>query len=269
MPTTRPGAHGANPFEQARLASRELLRMAGADHIDVAVLLGAGLSAAALLGGDGAGVDLSNLPWFARLAGRPVAWPLQIAAAHVLAVTGRATGPGDPVEVVHLVRTAMAAGAGTVVVVVAAIPLDRSLPEGTVLAIADHLDLTGRSPLAGVAPEESPHVDMTDAWSPRLRALAEGAEPGLAEAVYAQVAGPQLPTPAERRMLASMGADLVGMSGVLELVAARHLGGEVLGLAVATERLVLDEASTAATAAAETVARIVAGVIERGGGARP
>ena len=264
MPTTRPGAHGANPFEQARLAARELLRVTGLDGIDVVVLLGTGLAPAApLFGAEGPGTDLSSLPWFARLAGRPIAWSLEVGGARVLAVTGRVHTTVDPVEVVHPVRTALAAGATTVVVVASATAVDRSLPDGAVLAIADHLSLTGRSPLTGVTPEGNPYVDMTDAWSPRLRARATSVEPGLREAIYAQVAGPQLPTPAERRMLAGMGADLVGMSGVPEVIAARHLGAEVLGLAVVTERLVPDEVSTTADVAAETVARIVTGVIER------
>ncbi|MGH9089538.1 MAG: purine-nucleoside phosphorylase [Acidimicrobiales bacterium] len=264
MPTTRPGAHGANPFEQARLAARELARVAGVDHFDAVVLLGNGLSAAApLLGADGPGIDLSNLPWFARMAGRPVAWSLRLGDDQVLVVTGPAPASDDPVEVVHPVRTAMAAGAGTVVVVTGATAVDPSLPHGAVLAIADHLTLASRSPLGGVAPEGSPFVDMTDAWSPRLRALAHDVEPDLGEVVYAQVEGPQLPTPAERRMLAGLGADLVGMWGVLEVIAARHLGGEVLGLAVVTDRLVPDAVAATAPAAAGTVARIVTGVLDR------
>lgn len=264
MPTTRPGAHGANPFEQARLAARELMRVAGVDRFDAVVLLGTGLSATApLLGAEGPGIELSNLPWFARMAGRPVAWSLQLADLQVLIVTGPAPVSDDPVEAVHPLRTAMAAGAGTVVVVTGATAIDPSLPHGAVLAIADHLTLASRSPLGGVTTEGNPFVDMTDAWSPRLRGIAREVEPGLGEAVYAQMQGPQLPTPAERRMLAGMGAGLVGMTGVLEVIAARHLGGEVLGLAVVAGRLVPDEVAATAPAAAGTVGRIVTGVLDR------
>ncbi len=77
-------------------------------------------------------------------------------------------------------------------------------------------------------------MDLVGAWSPRLRALARSADPTLVEGVSAGVAGPQFETPAEIRMLRTMGADLVGMSTVPEVIAARHLGAEVLGLALVT-----------------------------------
>jgi purine-nucleoside phosphorylase len=264
MPTTRPGARGANPFEQARLAARELLRITGADRFDVLVVLGTGLAPAGpLLGAEGPGVDLSNLPWFARYAGRPEAWILEVGGARTLVVTGRVHVTQDPAEVVHPVRTAVAAGATTVVLVNSAAPLEPALDEGQVVAVADHLNLSGSSPLTGVAPEQAPGLDLTHAWSPRLRDLARQVDAELVEAVYAQVAGPELPTPAEARMLATMGAGMVGMSGVLEAVAARHLDAEVLGLAVIAARLVPDAVDAAASLAAKQVARLVTGVLDR------
>lgn len=264
MPTTRPGAHGANPFEQARLAARELLRVTGAERFDALVVLGTGLALAApLLGADGPGIDLSTLPWFPRDAGRPEAWALPIGAARALVVTGHVHLSQDPAGVVHPVRTAMAGGASTVVLVSSAMPLDPALGEGRVVAVSDHLNLSGASPLSGMAPGQAPYVDLTDAWSPRLRALAREVDPQLAEVVYAQVAGPELPTPAEARMLAALGAGVVGMTGVLEAVAARHLSAEVLGLAMTTGRLAPEAVDTAATVAAEQVARLVTGVLDR------
>lgn len=264
MPTTRPGARGANQFEQARLAARELLRVTGTDRVDALVVLGTGLGPAApLLGAEGPGVDLSTLPWFPRDAGQPEAWMLPAGAARALVVTGRVHLSQDPAEVVHPVRTAMAAGATTVVLVSSATPLDAPLDDGEVLAVADHLNLSGSSPLTGVAPEQAPYVDLADAWSPRLRGLAREIDPELRETVYAQLAGPELPTPAEARMLATLGAGAFGMSGVLEAVAARHLGAEVLGLAVTTSRLVPEVVHAAATVAAEQVARLVGGVLDR------
>ena len=264
MPTTRPGARGANQFEQARLAARELLRVTGTERFDVLVVLGTGLAPAApLLGAEGPGVDLSSLPWFPRHAGQPVAWTLPIGAVRALVVTGRVHLSEDPAAVVHPVRTAMAAGASTVVLVSSATPLDPALHVGQVMAVSDHLNLSGSSPLTGVAPEQEPYVDLTDAWSPRLRALAREVDPELADAVYAQVAGPELPTPAEARMLATLGAGVVGMSGVLEAVAARHLGAEVLGLAVATSHLVPESVDSSAAVAAEEVARLITGVLDR------
>ena len=75
-------------------------------------------------------------------------------------------------------------------------------------------------------------TDLTDLYSARLRTLAAGADEGLAEGVYAALPGPHYETPAEIRMLRTLGADLVGMSTVLEAIAARHLGAEVLAISL-------------------------------------
>lgn len=77
-------------------------------------------------------------------------------------------------------------------------------------------------------------VDLVDAYSPRLRAVARGVDPSLAEGVYAALPGPQYETPAEIRMLRTLGADLVGMSTVHETIAARAAGAEVLGVSLVT-----------------------------------
>jgi len=77
-------------------------------------------------------------------------------------------------------------------------------------------------------------VDLTDLYSARLRGLAREADPGLAEGVYAALPGPHYETPAEIAMLRTLGADLVGMSTVLEAIAARHLWAEVLAFSLVT-----------------------------------
>ena len=105
---------------------------------------------------------------------------------------------------------------------------------GDLVLIADHLDLARRSPLRGAV-----FVDLVDAYSPALRAAASRAlEPVLGrtpeEGVYAQMPGPQYETPAEIRMLRTLGADLVGMSTVPETVAARSLGLDVLAFSLVT-----------------------------------
>ena len=87
------------------------------------------------------------------------------------------------------------------------------------MLISDHLNLTATSPIAGAN-----FVDLTDLYSPRLRALARQIDPSLTEGVYAQLPGPHFETPAEIRMLRTLGADLVGMSTVLEAIAAREAG---------------------------------------------
>ena len=105
------------------------------------------------------------------------------------------------------------------------------------MIVRDHLNLTGRSPLTGPpppAPYPSRFVDLTGLYSPRLRQLARAADPSLAEGVYAGLPGPHYETPAEIAMLLVLGADLVGMSTVMEAIAARHLGAEVMAISLVT-----------------------------------
>ena len=143
----------------------------------------------------------------------------------------------DPHAVVHGLRTVAAAGATIAVLTNGAGFLRREWSVGQCVLICDHLNLTGRSPLTGQNPP-TPYagrfVDLTDAYSPRLRALARTVDPTLADGVYLGLHGPHFETPAEIRMGATLGADLVGMSTVLETIAARHLRMEVLGLSLAT-----------------------------------
>jgi purine-nucleoside phosphorylase len=135
----------------------------------------------------------------------------------------------DLLHVVQPVRAACEAGARIVVLTNAAGGLREDFEVGQPVLISDHLNLTGRSPLVG--PQ---FVDLTDAYSPRLRALAREADPRLAEGVYAGVPGPHYETPAEIRALRVLGADLVGMSTVHETIAARAAGAEVLGVSLVT-----------------------------------
>ncbi len=100
---------------------------------------------------------------------------------------------------------------------------------GQPVLISDHLNLTATSPLVGAH-----FVDLTDLYSARLRQLAQRIDPSLAEGVYAGLPGPHFETPAEIRMLRTLGADLVGMSTVLEAIAARAAGAEVFGLSLVT-----------------------------------
>jgi len=137
--------------------------------------------------------------------------------------------------VVHGVRTAVAAGCQVVVLTNAAGGIQEGYRVGQPVLIRDHLNLTGRSPLGGPPPPEgypSRFTDLTDLYSARLRALATRADEGLAEGVYAALPGPHYETPAEIRALRTLGADLVGMSTVLEAIAAHHLGAEVLAISL-------------------------------------
>jgi len=141
----------------------------------------------------------------------------------------------SPADVVHGVRTAIAAGCRVVVLTNAAGGIDPGYQVGQPVLIRDHLNLTGRSPLGGPPPPAgypSRFTDLPGLYSLRLRTLARAVDPSLAEGVYAALPGPHYETPAEISMLRTLGADLVGMSTVLEAIAARHLGAEVLAISL-------------------------------------
>jgi purine-nucleoside phosphorylase len=101
--------------------------------------------------------------------------------------------------------------------------------------IRDHLNFTSTSPLEGAAPPANypaRFVDLTDLYSAHLRRSLRAARPELTEGVYMGFRGPHYETPAEINMAETLGASLVGMSTVLEAIAARHLGADVLGLSL-------------------------------------
>jgi purine-nucleoside phosphorylase len=137
-------------------------------------------------------------------------------------------------------------GCTTLIVTNAAGGIRPNIPQGSLVAISDHINLTGTN--AALGPNEPRFAlkegagqrffDMSTAYSPALRALAiaEAAKQGftLTEGVYLAVLGPSFETPAEIRAFRTLGADLVGMSTVHEVIIARHMGIEVLGLSLVT-----------------------------------
>jgi purine-nucleoside phosphorylase len=140
---------------------------------------------------------------------------------------------GHPSSVVtHAVDEVVAAGCRTVVLTNASGGINPSFAVGEPVLISDHLNLTGSNPLIG----GPAFVDLSDVYDPELRALARRVDPTLREGVYAGVLGPVYETPAEIRMLATMGADLVAMSIVHEAIAARALGARELGISVVANR---------------------------------
>src|SRR5579875_3140647 len=207
------------------------------------VVLGSGFAAAA----DALGEPAAEFP-LGELGGFPpptvpghagLGRSVRLGPLRVLVLLGRLhLYEGHPVHVVvHGVRTAVAAGCRAVVLTNASGGINPAYAVGQPVLISDHLNLTGRSPLAGPEPPPgcgSRFADLSDLYSARLRGLARRADPGLAEGVYAALPGPHYETPAEIRMLRAAGADLVGMSTALEAIAARHLGAEVLGLSLVT-----------------------------------
>jgi purine-nucleoside phosphorylase len=128
-------------------------------------------------------------------------------------------------------------GAGRLVVTNAAGAVNTTYDPGDLVLLRDHLNLLGTNPLIGPAIEGwGPRFpDMSQPYSRRLITLAQDvSEKPLNEGVYAALAGPTYETPAEIRMLRAMGADLVGMSTVPEVIAAGFLGLEVLGISCVT-----------------------------------
>ena len=131
--------------------------------------------------------------------------------------------------VVHGIRTAHAAGVRLAVLTNANGSLRGDWELGRPVLVSDHLNVTGTSPLEGPR-----FVDLTDAWSPRLRALARELDPSLAEGVYAWLRGPHYETWAEAEWLRRVGADLLGMSTVPEAIAAREWRMELVGISTVT-----------------------------------
>nr|WP_130345786.1 purine-nucleoside phosphorylase [Herbihabitans rhizosphaerae] len=219
----------------AEAAAAELGKRTGVEKHDVAVVLGSGWRPAAdVIGEPESEVEAAELPGFAAptaVGHGGTIRSLSLGSKRVLVVLGRThlyEGNGVA-QVVHGVRTAAAAGCRTVVLTNAAGGLRDEFQVGQPVLISDHLNLTATSPLVGAN-----FVDLLDLYSARLRTIAREIDPSLAEGVYAGLPGPHFETPAEIRMLRTMGADLVGMSTVLEAIAARAAGVEVFGLSLVT-----------------------------------
>lgn len=212
---------------------------------EVGIVLGSGLG--------GLADDLEaavSIP-FAEMPG----WPVATAPGHagrlllghlagrpVVMLQGRfhlyeGNDPGLVVQPVLLFR---ALGARVVVLTNAAGGLDPRFGPGTLMVMRDHINLTGRNPLIGPNADElgERFTDLTEAWSPRLRRRLQAAGAAervpLAEGVYVGLVGPNYETPAEVRMLAGLGGHAVGMSTVLECIAARWVGLEVCGVSLVT-----------------------------------
>jgi purine-nucleoside phosphorylase len=270
----------ATPFARAEASAGTLRKLAGAPGFDVAVVLGSGWKAAAdAIGGYEREVPLADLGGFPAptVAGHtPAVRYLIKGDLRVLLFLGRVHlyEGHDPATVVHGVRTAVAAGCRAVVLTNSSGGIRADYAVGQPVLISDHLNLTGRSPLAGPPPpREYPErfTDLTDLYSARLRALAREADPTLAEGIYAALPGPHYETPAEIRMLRTCGADMVGMSTALEAIAARHLGAEVLAISLVTnpaaglaaEPLDHGEVLAAAQASAARVGQLLGSVLPR------
>ncbi|BAX99107.1 purine nucleoside phosphorylase [Mycobacteroides stephanolepidis] len=262
------------PADAAARAAAEIAARTGVASHPVAVVLGSGWApAAAALGAPATTIPMADLPGFsppsaAGHGGSVLSVPIGDSGARMLVLLGRihAYEGHDLRHVVHPVRTACAAGARAIVLTNAAGGLRDEYTVGQPVLISDHLNLTARSPLVGAQ-----FVDLVDAYAPRLRALAREIDGSLVEGVYAGLPGPHYETPAEIRMLRTLGADLVGMSTVHETIAARAAGAEVLGVSLVTnlaagmtgESLNHDEVLAAGRASATRMGQLLSSVIGR------
>jgi len=237
--------------------------------LDVAIVLGSGLSDAIVERIDGRDITYAKLhvPKMA-VAGHPgIARVGLWNGKRVAAFAGRPHlyQGYDARDVTYLVQLAAASGAKTIVLTNAAGGLAPSFVRGDVMLIADHINLTGTTPLRRGA--HDPFLDMTAAYAPHLRVLAcHAAGAPLREGVYAGVRGPQYETPAEAELLRRLGADAVGMSTVLETIAARALGLDVLGISLITNgagdsAVTHADVLTASAAGAERIAGVLETVL--------
>jgi purine-nucleoside phosphorylase len=220
--------------ETAAQAAAAIAERTGLQRHDIAVVLGSGWGGAADAFPVTADIPYADLPGFNASAVAGHSGSLRSCAVgdkNVIFFAGRThyyEGRGVD-AVVHGVRTAAAAGCTVLVLTNGCGGLNPDWAPGTPVIIRDHLNLTATTPLVGAN-----FVDMTETYSRRLRDIARSVDPDLDEGVYAQFPGPQYETPAEVRMAGILGADLVGMSTVLEAIAARAAGLEILGLSLVT-----------------------------------
>jgi purine-nucleoside phosphorylase len=273
----------ASLHDRVLVAADAVRQHLGVTSAQVAIVLGSGLTAASASLTDVRSIDYAQLPCFPEttVAGHPGRLLLgRMAGKGALVLCGRvhAYEGYAPAEIGFSVRVAAALGVGTVVVTNVAGGIEPGLAVGEIVCIRDHLNLTGLSPLSGANDERlGPRfVDMTDTYTPALRVLAAqvaqtlGGKP-LREGVYAGMCGPSYETPAEVRMLRTLGADLVGMSTVHEVIAARHAGLKVLGLSlvanpaagVLSTPLRHEDVTSAAAGGAARMGELLQGVVAK------
>ncbi len=222
----------------------------------VAIILGSGLGGVTAQLASPSEIPFAEIPFFpvGRVDGHRGHLSLgTLGGTPALVFEGRAHAYEgfSPSDTTFSIRVIAALGIKSLVITNAAGAIREDLRPGDLVAISDHINLTGFNPAAGAdvsdpdtaAPNPNPRLgprffDMSAAYSPRLRllAIAEAARQGwrMSEGVYIGVLGPSFETPAEIGAFRSIGADLVGMSTVLEVITARQLGLEVCGISCVT-----------------------------------
>ncbi len=239
----------ASPAEHDRLveAAAVLSRLTGQDRHDVVAVLGSGLGTYPDTLDDAVAVPYADLPGFpipSAIGHAGTAYSIDLDGVRVLLYSGRVHHYEgyEPAEIVFPVRVAIMAGVRTVVLTNASGGCAPELEPGDLVLLSDHINPSGLGPLRGPNDERlgTRFPDMTDVYSPRLRSLAREVASGLGidlrEGVYMWWRGPMFETPAEIRMAIALGADVIGMSTVPEAIAARHMGADVLGISLCTNK---------------------------------
>ncbi|WP_010549845.1 purine-nucleoside phosphorylase [Brachybacterium paraconglomeratum] len=267
-------ASSTDPYQLARDAAAAIAEASSVSAHDLALVLGSGWAGAAdLLGETVWQADATSIPGF-----RPPAVAGHVGTLRSIRVEGTGARAlvlgarthfyeGAGVDaVVHGVRTAAATGARTMVLTNGCGGIDPSWRPGTPVLISDQINFTGATPLVGAN-----FVDLTDLYTPALRAIAKEVDPSLDEGVYMQFSGPTYETPAEVQMARTIGAHLVGMSTALEAIAAREAGLDVLGISLVTnlaagisgDALSHEEVLEAGREAGPRISRLLAETVRR------
>jgi purine-nucleoside phosphorylase len=257
----------------------DYLRSKAGGSLDCAIVLGSGFGGALRERIDGTTVPYKKIEGMPEPGVAGHAGEARIGTLHQRRVVafsgrfhlyeGRATD-----EVIYPILTAAHAGAKTIVLTNAAGGVNPDYVAGDLMLIADQINLTGTSPLIGadlLPGQDARFIDMLDAYDPHLRELARhmAAEYGIVmhDGVYAGLTGPAYETPAEARWLRTIGADAVGMSTVLETIAARALGCTVVGFSLITNVHGIgattshEEVLEASARSADNVARMIEGIV--------
>jgi len=232
-------------------AAVEYVRQRAAVAPRVGIILGSGLGGYASQVKDSVAIPYAEIPHFPQstvvghsgklVVGTVGGVPVAVMQGRVHAYEGYAME-----QVTFPARVLGLLGCAKLIVTNAAGGIRADIPPGSLIAISDHINLTGHNAALGPNEERFACIkgagqrffDMTTAYSPALRKIAheEAARQGIAltEGVYIAVIGPSYETPAEIRAFRTLGADMVGMSTVHEVIVARHMGLEVLGISLVT-----------------------------------
>lgn len=226
----------ASPADLSAQAAHEISALSGVSQHEISLTLGSGWAKTVdLIGETVVEISANEISGFKRsgIPGHPgtirsIRLPNNKHALVLGARTHLYEGKGVR-AVAHGVRVAAACGARVMVLTNGAGGIKDSWKTGTPVLISDHINLTGASPLEGPT-----FLDLTDLYSPRLRDIARNVDSSLDEGVYIQFRGPHYETPAEVMMARTLGGQIVGMSTALEAIAAREAGMEVLGISLIT-----------------------------------